>query len=139
MQTRLARLAAKFAEWIRARLGLVDLGDELPPELPKPEPFVSLSSLSFGRLSSSSLWSDEPIEVRLVWLTLLTLADVDGIGHENVRAVAALANVGPDAAWRGFERLVELGRIELLDDSGWRITNMSRYQSARSAAAPAAS
>jgi hypothetical protein len=139
MRDALARLAAKAAQWIRTRLGLVDLVDELP-SVPPPAPeqratgFARVPSAAFGRILSSNFWTSERPEVKIVWLTLLTLADADGVGRESVRAIAALSGIELVDARRGFERLVELGRIQTIDEDGdsrWRVDNFARYHEAR--------
>jgi hypothetical protein len=142
MRERIKRSLARVIDWIRARLGLtidadfddpspMEQVDAAPPE-PAPEPFttfVKLPASAFGRMPVSAIWSEStPVEVRVVWLTLLTLADSDGKGRETLSQIAAAAGLPRADAARAIEHLTMLKRVECPGDGSWRILNVQRYQ-----------
>ena len=96
-----------------------------------------------SKLISSSLWDEAP-EVRLVFLSLLAVADYNGyIDIPNERALARVLNLSqeyldgalavlmaPDGGSRSDEHE---GRRVLRDGSGWRCVNYEKYREFRSA------
>ena len=56
----------------------------------------------FNDILQSSLW-DEDNETRIVWITLLALADEDGMVHAVPSAIARMARIEPEATQRALE------------------------------------
>ncbi len=96
-----------------------------------------------SKLISSSLWDEAP-EARLVFLSLLAVADASGyVDIPNERALARVLNLpldyvelalavlmAPDA---GSRTTSHGGRRVLREDSGWRCVNYEKYREFRSA------
>lgn len=91
----------------------------------------------FQSLVTSSIWQ-EPNETRLVWITMLALADREGVVEASVPGLANVAKVslektqealkvlkGPDKWSRSQEH--EGRRVEEVD-GGWRILNHGKYR-----------
>ena len=90
----------------------------------------------FGSILRSSVWLT-PAHVRLVWITMLALADRDGVVESSVPGLAAAAGVertqceqalalflspDPDSRTPDYEGR----RIEAVD-GGWRLLNHGKY------------
>lgn len=97
----------------------------------------------YGTILDSSIWA-EPQPTRIVWITMLAMADADGVVRASIGGLARRANVpkpdveaaletlsGPDPDTRDGSAG---HRIERLPDpeGGWRILNHSRYRDKRS-------
>lgn len=91
----------------------------------------------FQTILQSTIWC-EPDSVRVVWITLLAMADRDGLVHASVPGLAKEANVSilqasdalkrfksPDEYSRTQEH--EGRRIEDVD-GGWRLLNHAKYR-----------
>lgn len=91
----------------------------------------------FGTLITSTIWREDD-KTRVVWITMLAMADKWGVVPASVPGLAAVANVetedcraalvrlsSPDADSRTKER--EGRRIEEVD-GGWRILNYAKYR-----------
>lgn len=103
-----------------------------------PGGFVKL----YGSILDSSVWSEDPY-TRLVWITMLAMADAGGFVEAAVPGLARRANVPLDACENALERLAapdtyskspahEGRRIEKAD-RGWRILNYATYRELRTA------
>lgn len=101
-----------------------------------PGGFVKL----YGSILDSSVWSEDP-HTRLVWITMLAMADAGGFVEAAVPGLARRANVPLDACEKALERLAapdtyskspahEGRRIEKAD-RGWRILNYATYRELR--------
>jgi len=94
----------------------------------------------FASILTSSVWS-ESMETRLVWVTMLTLADRDGFVRSSPSGLARSANV-PLAACRTALRTLEQPdvesstqewagrRIEAIE-GGWTVLNYEKYRDLR--------
>jgi phage terminase small subunit len=91
----------------------------------------------FGSILGSTIWREDPA-TKVVWITLLALADIDGIVESSIPGLANYAGVGiaetetalqkfqsPDPYSRTPEH--EGRRIEPVD-GGWRILNHDKYR-----------
>jgi hypothetical protein len=100
------------------------------------ETFVKL----FGSITDSSLW-DEDSDTRIVWITMLAMADQHGYVGASVGGVAARARLpasktreaiekflGPDPESRSPEN--EGRRIEVAD-RGWTVLNYQKFRNLR--------
>lgn len=94
----------------------------------------------FSSILDSSIWG-EPHPTRLVWITMLAMADEFGIVHASAGGLARRAVVTPEECKRALETLEapdiesksqEWGgrRIEPVD-GGWQILNHKRYREIR--------
>jgi hypothetical protein len=96
----------------------------------------------FGSILQSSIW-DLPAEERVVWVTMMALADRDGVieaslpglAHEArisrevaERALAIFLAPDPDSRTKDFDGR----RIEVVD-GGWRLLNHEKYREMESA------
>lgn len=101
------------------------------------KPFVKL----YATLLTSTVWS-EPHSTRIVWITLLTMADRDGYVAASIPGLAHSAHVSraeceialktflaPDADSRTKEH--QGRRIEIVD-GGWIVLNREKYADMRS-------
>lgn len=96
----------------------------------------------FQSITESTVWG-EPYATRIVWITLLAMADARGNVFGSIPGIARRANVGiPEAeealaAFQGPDRYSrtpdsEGRRIEAID-GGWRLINHAKYRAMRSA------
>jgi hypothetical protein len=99
---------------------------------------------AFTKLSSSiitsTIWREDD-KTRIVWITLLALADQHGEVAASIPGLAAMANVAVDECERALRKLessdpysrtkdYEGRRIESVD-GGWRVLNYRKYRSTR--------
>jgi hypothetical protein len=95
----------------------------------------------YTKLSSSivnsSIW-DEPDTTRIVWVTMLALADKDGIVHASIGGLAHASRVSKEAAIAAIETLsdpdpesrhsAEEGRRIKRIEGGWHLINHHLYR-----------
>lgn len=90
-----------------------------------------------SNIIESSAW-EEPYHVRLVWLSLMAICDLDGIARISEAAVARIANVQPDEAKESMDVLLspdphsrdpdnEGRRIEKVP-GGFKLLNYFKYR-----------
>lgn len=91
----------------------------------------------FSSILASTVW-DESMETRIVWITLLAMADKHGISEGSVPGIAVFARLPIEATRIALERLSgpdpdsrskehEGRRIEAVD-GGWRLLNHAKYR-----------
>lgn len=91
----------------------------------------------FGSIVASTIWR-EPNETRIVWITMLAMANKSGVVEASVPGLADMARVGIDACLGALAALeapdvysrtkeFEGRRIEPCD-GGWYILNHSKYR-----------
>ena len=91
----------------------------------------------FSSILDSTIWAEGP-ETRIVWITMLAMADKDGDVRASASGLARRANVTPEAAHAAVEQLLapdadsatpdyEGRRIEA-QDGGWHILNYVKYR-----------
>lgn len=91
----------------------------------------------FNSILASTVWR-EPMEVRIVWITLLAMADKDGIAEGSVPGLADFARIPVEATREALARLSapdpdsrsqehEGRRIEAVD-GGWQLLNHAKYR-----------
>lgn len=96
-----------------------------------------------SKLITSSLW-DQPPEARLVFLSMLAIADQNGyVDVPNERALARVLNLPEDYLARGLEVLMasdkgsrtprDDGRRIVRQEPGWKCVNYEAYREFRSA------
>ena len=91
----------------------------------------------FASITASTIWC-EPDRTRLVWITMLAMADHAGLVHASIPGLAHIANVpiedcqialdtflAPDRYSRSPEH--EGRRIEPID-GGWRLLNYAKFR-----------
>lgn len=92
----------------------------------------------FSSIVMSSVW-EEPADTRLVWVTLLALADQDGLVEGTARSLARVARVPLEAAQTALETFLapdpfdrsgvaEGRRLEPVEGRGWRLINHAAYR-----------
>lgn len=91
----------------------------------------------FGSLLNSSMWCAD-VETKVVWITVLLLADGDGIVWGAVPGIARQAGVEVEACRRALAILTapdpdsrtpdEDGRRLVAVDGGWRVVNARKYR-----------
>lgn len=91
----------------------------------------------FGSILNSSVWCAET-ETKIVWITMLLLADGEGKVWGAVPGIARQAGVTVEAARRAIEYLGrpdpdsrskdEAGRRIVTIDGGWQIVNAQKYR-----------
>jgi hypothetical protein len=85
----------------------------------------------------STIWRESP-SVKVVWITLLALADQDGIVEGTVPGLAAFSNVSLEDTEAAIEKFLspdkysrtpdcEGRRIEVIE-GGWRLLNYEKYR-----------
>lgn len=95
----------------------------------------------FGSILGSSVWS-ESAATRIVWITMLAMADQNGHVEASVSGLARFANVSPAQCRAAIDALsapdpdskspeFEGRRIEK-DEGGWAILNYLKYRDLRS-------
>jgi hypothetical protein len=92
----------------------------------------------FSGIVHSSLWRSEPDHVRLVWVTMLALADKQGEVHSSVPGLADCARVTVGQCEYALERLSspdewsrtkdDEGRRIRAIDGGWLLLNHGKYR-----------
>lgn len=96
----------------------------------------------FSSITASTVWQ-EPAGTRLVWITMLAMADKSGCVWASVPGLARIANVSLDETVQAIATFTapdkwsrtpdnEGRRIEAID-GGWRLLNHSKYRAIRSA------
>jgi hypothetical protein len=91
----------------------------------------------FNSILASTVWR-EPIETRIVWITLLAMADKYGMAEGSVPGLADFARIPVEATREALARLMapdpdsrskesEGRRVEEVD-GGWRIVNHAKYR-----------
>jgi hypothetical protein len=94
----------------------------------------------FSSIVTSTIWQEDDT-TRIVWITLLALADAQGRVEGSVPGLAHIAHVGLPECEHALERLsspdpysrtrdFEGRRIEAID-GGWRILNYTKYRERR--------
>ncbi len=94
----------------------------------------------FSSIVTSTIWQEDD-KTRIVWITLLALADAQGRVDGSVPGLAHVANVGLGECEHALERLsnpdpysrtkdFEGRRIESID-GGWQILNYAKYREKR--------
>lgn len=94
----------------------------------------------FSSITESTLWC-EPDRVRLVWITMLAMADARGRVWASVPGLANRARVPVEDAEEAIQRFLspdkysrtpdhEGRRIEIID-GGWRLLNHEKYRAIR--------
>ena len=91
----------------------------------------------FQSILASSIWSEDD-QTRIVWITLLAMADKHGEVHASVPGVARLAGVPIAATETALQRFLSPdpysrtpdneGRRLLPMEGGWRIANHAKYR-----------
>jgi len=91
----------------------------------------------FNSILASTVWS-EPNEVRIVWITMLAMANKDGKVEGSVPGLAVFARLPIDETRRALDRLAspdEDSRSKELDgrriqpiDGGWQLVNHGKYR-----------
>ena len=95
----------------------------------------------FNSILASTVWN-EPMETRIVWITLLAMADKHGIAEGSVPGLAVFARIPIEATRAALERLSapdpdsrskdENGRRIEAVEGGWRLVTASgRWQAMR--------
>jgi len=91
----------------------------------------------FNSILASTVWS-EPVETRVLWITLLAMADKNGVAEGSVPGLAVFARLPVEAVRTALERLSSPDpdsrskehagrRIEAVE-GGWRILNHGKYR-----------
>jgi hypothetical protein len=91
----------------------------------------------FNSILASTVWR-EPMEVRIVWITLLAMADKDGIAEGSVPGLADFARIPVKATREALARLSAPdpdsrsqehdGRRIQAVDGGWQLLNHAKYR-----------
>lgn len=91
----------------------------------------------FTRILDSTIWR-EPDETRILWITMLALADQDGIVQSTIPGLADRARISLEECERSLERFQqpdkyswskeEEGRRIKVVDGGWFLINHSKYR-----------
>lgn len=96
----------------------------------------------FGSLLASTIWREDD-KVRIVWITLLAMADKRGIAEGSIPGIADLARVSVEDCERALTRLQQPdrfsrstendGRRIAPTDGGFQILNHAKYRDRMSA------
>ena len=96
----------------------------------------------FSSILMSSIW-EESTETRLVWVTLLALADQNGHVDGTVKSLARVSRVSQEDCQKALDCLlgpdpldrsgVMDGRRIVVDQGGWRLVNHATYRAKMSA------
>lgn len=91
----------------------------------------------FGSLLASTIWREDD-KVRIVWITLLAMADKRGIAEGSIPGIADLARVSVEDCERALARLQEPDRFSRSTDNegrriaptdgGFQILNHAKYR-----------
>jgi len=91
----------------------------------------------FTSLLSSSIWTEDD-QTRILWITMLAMADKNGEIQASIPGLARMAGISIDATTRGIEKFLspdafsrtpdcEGRRIEIIP-GGWEIINHRKYR-----------
>ena len=91
----------------------------------------------FNTIVTSTIWQEDD-KTRIVWITMLAIADAEGIVSASIPGLASVANVSVEAAEKAVNHLLspdeysrtkdfEGRRIESVD-GGWMILNYVKYR-----------
>jgi hypothetical protein len=91
----------------------------------------------FSSIIASTIWGEEK-ETKIVWITMLAMADRNGVVEASLPGLAQMARVDLDECKRAVKCLLERDeysrsqefegrRIEVVD-GGWRILNHAKYR-----------
>ncbi len=91
----------------------------------------------FNTIVTSTIWQEDD-KTRIVWITMLAIADADGIVGASIPGLASVSNVSVRSARAAVKTLLEPDadsrtkdfdgrRIEEID-GGWRILNHAKYR-----------
>lgn len=96
----------------------------------------------FNSILASTVWS-EPNEVRIVWITMLAMANKDGVVEGSIPGLAVFARLSVEETRRALDRLSspdEDSRSKELNgrriqpiDGGWQLVNHGKYRQQMSA------
>lgn len=92
----------------------------------------------FGTLIGSTIWRDESKETKIVWITMLAMANRDGVVEASIPGLADFAKVTMEECKAALARLLspdeysrtpdnEGRRIKEID-GGWLILNHAKYR-----------
>ncbi len=91
----------------------------------------------FNTIVTSTIWQEDD-KTRIVWITMLAIADAAGVVGASIPGLASVANVDVDAARAAVAKLQDVDpdsrtkdfegrRIEAID-GGWHILNYAKYR-----------
>jgi len=91
----------------------------------------------FNTIVTSTIWQEDD-KTRIVWITMLAIADRFGVVSASIPGLASVSNVSVDAAEKAIKNLLapdpysrtkdnEGRRIEIID-GGWLILNYEKYR-----------
>ncbi len=94
----------------------------------------------FSSITASTVWCTDP-ETKVVWITLLAMADKNGRIWGSVPGIAGIARVPVESCRRALDRFLgpdldsrtkehEGRRIEAID-GGWKLLNYAKYRALR--------
>lgn len=91
----------------------------------------------FGSIITSSIWNEDD-STRIVWITLLAMADMHGVVEGSIPGLAVVARVSTEACEKGIKALLSPdkysrtkeheGRRIVVVDGGWKILNHGMYR-----------
>jgi len=82
----------------------------------------------YGWLPKSAVWTASSAEVRLLWITILTISDSTGRLHMPLADLAREAGVEPEAAEVALTWLVDDDRIERSPDGSLQVRRHQQYR-----------
>lgn len=92
----------------------------------------------FGSLVGSTIWRSESKETKIVWITMLAMANRDGIVESSVPGLADFAKVSMEETVLALERLSNPDEYSRTPDNqgrriekvegGWKILNHAKYR-----------
>jgi len=91
----------------------------------------------FNTIVTSTIWQEDD-KTRIVWITMLAIADAEGVVSASIPGLASVANVSTEAGDKAIKNLLapdeysrtkdhEGRRVEEID-GGWRILNYQKYR-----------
>jgi len=91
----------------------------------------------FNSIITSSIWSEDN-DTRIVWITLLALADKDGIVEGSIAGLAPVARLSIESCQKAIDNLKKPdpysrtksyeGRRIMEINGGWRVLNLKRFR-----------
>src|SRR5664279_2750859 len=90
-----------------------------------------------GSILTSTIWREDPV-TKVVWITLLAMADQDGTVEASIPGLAAIANVSIEQTEEAMQKFdspdrysrspESEGRRIAPIDGGWRLLNYDKYR-----------